>query len=154
MKKIFLIMLVAALYVSADTTIVNTRGLNGTPSDINVVSIVDGVSDVIEDSTMVTYGPYRLFSGDNQPMYSGFQFISAGLGGTSPVAGVAYQLSATSTTTDTVAANWVYFDSLAETGSSIYVDLSSKAGKFVWFRVHNHDATYDTLRAITAVMKE
>jgi hypothetical protein len=155
MKNI-LILLIAlfAISVSADTTIVNTSGLGIVPQNVSVIQLFDGVADTVEDSTFVTWGPYRMAADRNENAYKGYQFYSAAMTGTSPTAALAYQLTLSSDTADIVAGNWVTTDTLAETGSTDYVDLSSKSAKFIYFRYHNYDATSNVVGKLEIGLKK
>lgn len=147
-------MLVFVFIAVADTTIVNTGGLSFTPTDAKVIYLFDGTDDVIQDSTFVTFGPYSMSGARGNKMYKGYQFYAGALGGTTPEAGFAYQLSWSSDTADIIAANWVTTDTIPSAGTTDYVDLSSKSAKFIYFRVHNYDATYDTMGVLNVIMKK
>lgn len=157
MKKILLlIVLFVSLVVAAAGDIayeVNSAGLTKVPSDVVVLDL-NTEGDAVEDSTYVVYGPYAVTPAKGYAQYSGYQFYSGTLGGTTPTAAFAYQLSWSSDTADIEAGNWVTTDTLAATGSTDYVDLSSKSGKFIYFRVHNYDATYDTLGVLKILLKK
>jgi len=155
MKKIIILLVLAlAFAVNADTTIVNTAGLSITPNNIQLLELFDGTDDVIEDSSYVTFGPYRMCGDRNEKSYKGFQFYSDSLKGTSPVAAIAYQLAWSSDTRNIVPANWVTVDTLDAVGSTGYTDLSSKAGRYVYFRIHNYDATADTMGFVTLELRK
>lgn len=155
MKKLFLLLTVVLAFIAnADTTIVNTVGLNIVPNDIYQITLFDGVDDVIEDSNYVTFGPYRMCADRNEKSYKGFQFFSDSLKGTGPAAAIAYQLSWSSDTGNIVPANWVTSDTLDEGGATGYVDLSSKAGRYFYVRIHNYDATPDTMGFVVLEMQK
>ena len=146
MKKIItLLVFVIAFIANADTTIVNTAGLTIVPDNVVSLVLYDGVIDTIADSTKVTFGPYRLAADRNQKMYDGFQFFSAAMGGTTPAAALAYQLSFSSDTGDIIANNWVTSDTLEATGTTAYISLDSMAAPYIYIRIHNYDATADVM---------
>ena len=155
MKKIIILLVfVIAFIANADTTIVNTVGLTIVPNNVVSLVLYDGVIDTIADGTKVTFGPYRLVADRNQDAYKGFQFYSGVLGGTTPGAILAYQLASTSDTGNIVSASWVDVDTLTSAGQTGYVDLSSKAAKFIYFRVHNYDATADVMGLLEILYKK
>jgi len=146
MKKIFILFILSIAFISnADTTIVNTSGLTITPSNVVALELFDGVTDTIADSTKVTFGPYRLVADRNQKMYDGFQFFSAAMGGITPTAALAYQLSFSSDTGDIIANNWVTSDTLGATGTTAYISLDSMAAPYIYIRIHNYNATADVM---------
>lgn len=147
-------MIAMICFAYADTTIVNTRGLTILPNDVYSLTLYDGVADTIEDSTLVTFGPYKLAVSKYEGMFAGYQFYSGALGGTTPTAAIAYQLTFSSDTADIISANWVTTDTLGATGATDYVDLSSKAAKYIYFRVHNYDATPDVMGKLEILFKK
>lgn len=141
MKKVIILLFALVCIASAaDTVIVNTSGLTITPANVVSLTLFDGVADTIEDSSYTTFGPYRMVPDRYKKAYKGYQYYSGPIGGTTPLVNIAYLLSYSSDIADTIAANWVITDTLSATGSTGYIDLSSKAAKYIWFRFHNYGA--------------
>ena len=151
MKKILIILIALFAIASADTLYVNTIGTSIAPGDIQHIELYDGVGDTVVDSNYIAFGPYKMAPAKNKDMFSGFHYYSAAGTGTTAIA---YQLAMSSTVTDTAAGNWVTFDTIAATGSNEYVDLSSKAAKYIYFRVHNYSATSDIMGKLQILFKE
>ena len=153
-KMLILFVLVFAFLASADTTIVNTSGLDYVPVNTKTIYLYDGTSDLIEDSTYVTFGPYAMSGARNNNMYKGFQLFSDSLKGTSPQAAFAYQLSWSSDTSNLIPANWSTVDTLPEGGTTNYFSLDTMAAPYIYYRIHNFDATYDTMGAVILIMEK
>jgi len=90
-------------------------------------------------------------------MYTGFQLYAGLIRDTSATTGssaIAYQITMKKETSAILAANWVTFDTLAATGTTNFVDLSSKAGKYISFKIHNYNAIFDTLTNVSVGFKK
>jgi len=149
MKKIIHMVLVIAFITMAanetTTTLVSVGSQK--PNNIKKVELID--DDASSDDTMATTtrlvkGPYNLTSSSGLPMYKGVQILSHPITGTSPTVDLAYQVTASSSVSDTVAV-WTSVDTIVAAGVNTYVDFTSITGNYLWIRIHNYDDTESVL---------
>lgn len=151
MKKylILLVILFAgmAIFAADETTQAPANTVydnSGTPNNMAFLQLYDNTSqdhDTMATTTMVLHGPFALTKSTGEPMYKSFTVRHHPITGTSPTAAIAYQITYTSNIADTITGDFVTFDTLDATGGSKAVDLSGKAGRFVYFRIDNYDGT-------------
>jgi hypothetical protein len=129
---------------AGNTNVPNTDYRSSMPLDIvqyMLFNNTENSSDTIASVYTVTLGPYSLSPDGNTPMYKGFNYEFAGISGTTPGVSIEYQISNFTSVSKLITASWVPFDTIATTGTgcSGYIDLTGKAGKYIWFRVNNYD---------------
>jgi len=121
------------------------------PSNLTVYKLYSGGTNASRDTIATTklnlHGPFALSKSREDPQFAGFAYICEALSGTTPTMAVAYQITVTNKSADIVAANWVYFDTIAATGGDDYISLSGTnnsgvgTGNFLWFYVDNYDGS-------------
>lgn len=143
MKKIIcFIVLIAAIVFAADVAISGDAVIFN-PGDVRTVSFGgDGVAyDTIFTTESNIYGPYRLSTSKNSPMYSGFQAYymdSTMTAGDSSQ--ISYQIAPGDAITDTIN-TWNIYDTIvgATEAAGPYTSISSRAGGSIFFKVKNID---------------
>jgi len=145
--SIFLVLLFAFIAQSADFQILKTLTDSKKPVDVDTVIIMNNASnagDTLATTEAVTIGPFALTSTSGGPMYKAMTIIASEITGTTPTMQLYYQLGASSAIADT-AAEWTLIDTLSATKGVFSVDLSAKAGRYIWFRIYNYDGTTCTI---------
>lgn len=157
MKKIlFVLFTVLLASVSSFAATGVQAGDSATEKPADVVTFVlhnntAGSIDTFSAGECTVYGPYSMTSATGTPMYKGFQVYAKAITGTTPTMDFAYQLIPTDKIADTLAL-WTSCDTLDGTGANAYVDLSSKAGVSIVFRVANYDDTESVIPNFLKVM--
>ena len=119
---------------------VGAGAMNHSPNDVQVVKLHspgNGAAhsiDTFATTDIATYGPYPLSSSNSTGMFKGFQVIGDPAAGTTPNFSIDYQLVPGLTLKDTVV-SWTPICTL-NTAVNTYVDLTSKSGKSIVFRLN------------------
>lgn len=153
MKKFILIftvllLAIAAVY-AADKTVKSDQVFQN-PGNVRVVSIGnDGAAyDTIFAGESNLYGPYRLSTSGNSPMYVGFKaYLPAGtMDAAGDTCSISYQVLGGTNILDTTTL-WTVVDSVKgiTADTTAYVDISSKLGSSIVFRLKNVTASDTTV---------
>jgi hypothetical protein len=154
MKKLFIVLFVlvglanaATTYFSSDSTIKNFPQ-RITAKDPNTADRVEFAisdnrvhsQDTIATGAHLVVGPFPLSDGSGAPMYKSFNLVGNTLASGDSLK-CDYQLTLTGNIADT-STNWTTFDSLKATASAseAVVDLSTKCGRWAWYRFENYTA--------------
>jgi len=112
------------------------------PTDLKTYHLYESYSKELKDTIATTkmnvHGPFPL-SRNSMPMFKGFQFTCEAITGTTPTMAAAYCLAASAEIGDTSWVGFTYFDTIAAAGCTQWVDLSSKAGNFIYIIIDNYD---------------
>lgn len=157
MKKVISIVLAFALIASvsaATRNLTKTAGLNGGPSNIAVYAFGSGSGVATNDTIAATSGnilcgPVTLGRSADRPMAKGFACFVPAAGITAACTlGVEYQIIPTQSLADTCQ-TWTAADTIKGTTGAAgkYVDISSKAGSCIVWKVKNLTGT------ATAILK-
>ncbi len=136
------------VYLGAADTLLRTSGINrpySTPCNIQTVwtagSVYHTKSDTVPVNCHNIVGPIPLTNGSGKPLYAGF-LQYGDVNGTTPAGETRFQVTPTSSLSDTLTGHWVIIDTLDDDGEVDYHVLdSTNIGNFMWIDHHNYDAT-------------
>jgi len=147
-KKMYIKKMIACLLVVGAITVIlaaqattpvagNYSTSPGTPSNIEMVSLGSSTTtdSLYMDSGKVIYGPYNLCIGNKRSSFKGFQaYMPVGGLASGDSISFAYQIIPGVTVADTNS-SWTVADTLITGKKGTYVDISSRAGITILFRL-------------------
>lgn len=151
MKKVILNFTVLSILVAFSLSIAgsaaNSHSVGGNsnwgPPDNITVYTLDSANYKTDDTIGATYsnyyGPYAISAGPGRPIFKGLRaFATAGSLNATCTLSVEYQIVPTKLLKDTSQVGWTSFDSIkaAAGNARTYVDISSKPGAAIAFKMH------------------
>lgn len=142
-KRIFTLILVGASILFA-ANIAPSTTQKDQPSNvgsvINLMTSTSATNDTFATTVNKTFGPYEVCPNSESPMYKSFMVKADAITGTTPTMQIFYQMTTGLSVTDT-ASTWNLIDTIGDVGECFSVDISTKVGKGIMFRVYNYDGT-------------
>lgn len=139
MKKIFLSVLFLVSFLMAQTsTLVSAANFNGaTPLDVQELRFFNtdntDAGDSLGSGDAVLIGPIETANARGV-MFTAFQLYQKAI---TDSASIAYQVTPSIYSSDTLSGAWTVADTLDDDGINAYHSLGSVIGKYLWFRISN-----------------